>query len=155
MFTLGIIWAVMLCADIVVSISVFITSYQETNNALSALSVPLCCIGTFVLPGAIVLYQQWWAGVYSVAFYELGLAVRTRQGITEVNWQDIESLWLDWARSGNSRYSSATNLAAYAFRTKSGETFKLRNNLEGFNEFEEKFYKPAMLMVEKNQKNNG
>lgn len=152
MLTLGVIWAIMLCADIVVSISVFITSYQETNNALSALVVPLICVGIFALPGFLIAYQQWWTGVFGVAFYDLGISIRTRRGIKEIQWRDIESLRLEWAQSGNPRYSTATTLAAYAFCTKGGETFRLRSNLEGFSEFEEKFYKPVMLVIEQDQK---
>ena len=146
---LGVIWALLLCVDVGVSISVLITDYQETNNFLSALVIPVFCVGMFALPGVLILYQQWWAGVQAVAFYESGLAIRNRHGITEIPWVDIDTLRLEWHQ--NSRYSSVTRLMAYIFRTKDGETFRLRSNLEGFHEFEEKFYKPAMLVVEQKQ----
>lgn len=148
---LGVIWAILLCLDIGISITVFITDFQETNNFLSALIVPAICVGMFALPGGLILYQQWWTGVQAVAFYESGLAIRNRHGVTEIPWLDIDSVKLEWQQ--NSRYSSATQLTAYIFRTKDGETFRLRSNLERFHEFEEKFYKPAMLVIEKNQNN--
>lgn len=95
MMTLGVFWVILLCADVVVSVSVFMISYRETKNPLSALVVPLICVGIFVLPGAILLYQQWWAGVFGVAFYDLGTAIRTRHGVIEIRWRDIDALWLE------------------------------------------------------------
>lgn len=142
---LGIGWAILLFVDIAISIFLFLTSYQETHDPLGALIVPLICVGIFLLPGAIVLHQQWWVGVHGVAFYERGLAVLTRRGITEIPWQIISSLRLEWNQVGNPRYSS-THILTYVFTIQSGETFRLRNNLEGFEEFEEKFYKPVSEM---------
>ncbi|MBL8064162.1 MAG: hypothetical protein JNK32_14125 [Anaerolineales bacterium] len=150
---LGIGWAILLCFDIAISISVFFTSYQETNDPLGALLVPLICIGMFMLPGVLILYQQWWAGVHGVAFYELGLAVLNRRGITEIPWQNITSLRLEWNQVGNPRYSSS-RILTYVFTTQSGETFRLGGNLEGFDEFEEKFYKPASEMLPKKTEDN-
>ena len=146
MLIFGVIWLCLLCADIGVSISVFNTSYQESNNIVSALVVPLICVGFFALPGILIAYQQWWSGIFNVTFYDLGVSLRTRRGFTDIQWQDIEAMWLEWAQSG-SRYSPRTTLAAYAFRLKSGETFRLRSNMEGFEEFEEKFYKPASAAI--------
>ena len=145
---LGVIWVLVLCVDAGVSVFLFIDNYQD--DLFSAVVLPLFCTGIFILPGAILLYQQWWAGVHGIAFYDLGLAIRTRRGITELQWRDIEALWLEWGRSGNSRYSSATNMT-YAFRAKSGETFRLRGNLDGFKGFEEAFYKPASLAIAQNR----
>ena len=150
----GVIWALLLCIDVGVSISVFITSYQESNNALSALVVPLICVGIFALPGILIAYQQWWTGVFGVAFYDLGISLRNRRGITDIPWRDIDELWLEWAQSGTQYSSKPTILTAYVFRLKSGETYRLRNNIEGFNEFEEKFYKPASDAILKNQIDN-
>lgn len=146
MLIFGGVWLCLLCVDAGISISVFNTSYQESNNLLSALIVPLICVGAFALPGMLILYQQWWFGVFNVAFYDRGLSLRTRRGITDIQWQDIDTMWLDWAQSGT-RYSPRTTLAAYAFRLKSGETYRLRSNIEGFEEFEEKFYKPASVAI--------
>lgn len=145
---LGVGWVILLCTSIGVSISVFITSYTETNNPVSALFIPLCCVGTMAMPGAIILYQQWWSGVHGVAFYDLGLAIHTRKGKTDIPWDEIDSIWLEWGRSGSSRISSATN-KTYTFRLKNQEIYRLRNNLEGFNQFDEKFYKPAGIAIEK------
>ena len=146
MLIFGGIWLCLLCIDIGISIYVFNTSYEESNNALTALIVPIICVGIFALPGILILYQQWWSGVFNVAFYDLGISLRTRHGVTDIQWRDIDSMWLEWAQSGT-QSSPRTTLAAYAFRLKSGELFRLRSNMEGFNEFEEKFYKPASAAI--------
>lgn len=146
MLIFGGIWLCLLCIDIGISISVFNTSYEESNNALTALIVPIICVGIFALPGILILYQQWWSGVFNVAFYDLGISLRTRHGVTDIQWRNIDSMWLEWAQSG-AQSSPRTTLAAYAFRLKSGELFRLRSNMEGFNEFEEKFYKPASAAI--------
>jgi hypothetical protein len=154
MLIFGAIWLCLLCADIGVSISVLNTSYQESNNVLSALVVPLICVGIFALPGILIAYQQWWSGVFNVAFYDLGISLRTRRGITDIPWRDIDELWLEWTQTGNQYSPRPTLLAAYVFRLKNGEMYRLRSNIEGFNEFEEKFYKPASDAILKNQMDN-
>ncbi len=153
MTVMGIIYGLILCAAIAASIAMFVSSIQESDGLFQTVFIPLCCLGTFLAPGAIIIYQQWWKGVFDVAFYEHGIAVNTRTGVTEIPWNQVDAVWLEWGRSGNSRTSSATN-KTYAFRTKSGEEFRLRSNLEGFNEFEEKFLKPAYIAVMQNQLNN-
>jgi hypothetical protein len=153
MTVMGVIYALMLCAAIGTSIFMFVSSIQESSGLFQALFLPLFCTGVFLAPGAIIFYQQWWKGVFNVAFYEHGLAINSRNGVTEIPWNQLDAIWLEWARSGGSRYSSATN-KTYAFRTKSGEEFRLRSNLEGFNEFEEKFHKPAYFAVMQNQLND-